>query len=101
MDKYTRIGYTSGRQIAVLKRKDFARWQSSERLPDTAQCRAVEEMELGLVDADLGGFLFKSDKANVTQEERKALQFAGKVFLELCGSVDESAQGRRVVGGAL
>ncbi|MEZ7872091.1 MAG: type II toxin-antitoxin system RelE/ParE family toxin, partial [Brachymonas denitrificans] len=25
----------------------------------------------------------KSDKANVTQEERKALQFAGKVFLEL------------------
>ncbi|MEZ7829467.1 type II toxin-antitoxin system RelE/ParE family toxin [Brachymonas denitrificans] len=117
MDKYTRIGYTSGRQIAVLKRKDFARWQSSERLPDTALCRAVEEMELGLVDADLGGFLFKkriarpgsgksggyrtllsvrlgsryvflhgfakSDKANVTQEERKALQFAGKVFLEL------------------
>ena len=25
----------------------------------------------------------KSDKANITQDERKALQFAGKVFLEL------------------
>ncbi|QTQ33555.1 type II toxin-antitoxin system RelE/ParE family toxin [Aromatoleum bremense] len=25
----------------------------------------------------------KSDKANITQEEKKALQFAGKVFLEL------------------
>jgi hypothetical protein len=25
----------------------------------------------------------KSNKANITQDERKALQFAGKVFLEL------------------
>ncbi|MCY1555686.1 RelE toxin of RelE / RelB toxin-antitoxin system [compost metagenome] len=25
----------------------------------------------------------KSDKANITQDERKALQYAGKVFLEL------------------
>jgi hypothetical protein len=74
-------------------------------------------MEAGLVDADLGGFLYKkrvarpgggksggyrtllsarigssyvflhgfpkSNKANITQDERKALQFAGKVFLEL------------------
>ena len=72
---------------------------------------------MGLIDADLGGFLYKkrvarsgggksggyrtllsarmgdryvflhgfpkSDKANITQEERKALQFAGKAFLEL------------------
>ena len=71
----------------------------------------------GLIDADLGGFLYKkrvarpgggksggyrtllsarigsrymflhgfskSDKANITQDERKALQFAGKVLLEL------------------
>lgn len=103
--------------MKVLKRKDFARWQASERLPDTALCKAVQEMESGLVDADLGGFLYKkrvarpgggksggyrtllaarighryvflhgfpkSDKANITQDERKALQFAGKVFLEL------------------
>lgn len=101
----------------VLKRKDFARWQAREKLPDAALCKAVNEMEAGLVDADLGGFLYKkrvarlgggksggyrtlltarigsryiflhgfpkSDKANITQEERKALQFAGKVFLEL------------------
>ena len=25
----------------------------------------------------------KSDKANITQDEKKAMQFAGKVFLEL------------------
>ena len=101
----------------VLKRKDFARWQAGEKLPDAALCKAVQEMESGLIDADLGGFLYKkrvarlgggksggyrtllsarigsryvflhgfpkSDKANITQDERKALQFAGKLFLEL------------------
>ena len=101
----------------ILKRKDFARWQSGEKLPDAALCKAVQEMEAGLIDADLGGFLYKkrvarlgggksggyrtllsarigsryvflhgfpkSDKANITQDERKALQFAGRVFLEL------------------
>lgn len=45
--------------MRVLKRKDFARWQARERLPDAALCRAVQEMEGGLVDADLGGSLFK------------------------------------------
>lgn len=101
----------------ILKRKDFERWQSGEKLSDAALCEAVQEMESGLVDADLGGFLYKkrvarpgggksrgyrtllsarigsqyvflhgfpkNDKANITQAEKKALQFAGKVFLEL------------------
>ncbi|NCA91048.1 MAG: type II toxin-antitoxin system RelE/ParE family toxin [Gammaproteobacteria bacterium] len=101
----------------ILKRKDFARWQVGEKLSDTALCIAVQEMENGLIDADLGGVLYKkrvarpgggkrggyrtllsarlgnryvflhgfpkSDKANITQDEKKALQFAGKVFLEL------------------
>ncbi len=74
-------------------------------------------MESGLIDADLGGNLYKkrvarpgagksggyrtllsarvghryvflhgfpkSEKANITQDEKKALQYAGKVFLEL------------------
>ena len=105
--------------MSILKRKDFARWQAGENLPDTVLCRAVREMERGLIDADLGGHLYKkrvarpgggksggyrtllsarmgdryvflhgfpkSDKANITQSEKKALQFAGKVFLELSG----------------
>ena len=104
--------------MRVLKRKDFARWQMGEKLSDATLCKAVQEMEIGLIDADLGGFLYKkrvarsgagksggyrtllsarvgsryvflhgfskSDKANITQSEKKALQFAGKVFLELC-----------------
>lgn len=101
----------------VLKRKDFAQWQVSEKISNGALCKAVQEMESGLIDADLDGFLYKkrvarpgggksggyrtllsartgsryvflhgfskSDKANITQDEKKALQFAGKVFLEL------------------
>jgi hypothetical protein len=101
----------------IFKRKDFARWQLSEKLPDSALCNAVNEMNNGLIDADLGGNLYKkrvarpgsgkssgyrtilsarignrfvflygfrkSDKPNITQDERKALQFAGKVFLDL------------------
>jgi hypothetical protein len=103
----------------IFKRKDFARWQAGEKLPDSTLCKAVKEIEDGLIDADLGGFLYKkrvarpgggksggyrtllsarmgdryvflhgfpkSDTANITRDERKALQFAGKVFLELSG----------------
>lgn len=103
--------------MKVLKRKDFARWQMGEKLSDAALCKAVKDMEDGLIDADLGGFLYKkrvarpgggksggyrtvlsahignryvflhgfskNNKANITQEEKKALQYAGKVFLEL------------------
>jgi len=45
--------------MSVLKRKDFARWQAGEELPDDALCKAVRKMENGLIDADLDGFLFK------------------------------------------
>jgi len=103
----------------ILKRKDFARWQLGEKLCDEALCLAVQEMERGLIDADLGGLLYKmrvarpghgksagyrtlvsakigscyvflhgfskSDKANITPDEKKALQYAGKVFLDLSG----------------
>ena len=106
--------------MTVFKRKDFARWQASEKLSDAALCKAVREMESGLIDTDLGGHLYKkrvarsgsgksggyrtllsacvghryiflhgfpkSDKANITRDEKKALQYAGKVFLELSGA---------------
>src|SRR5690625_1783279 len=101
--------------MIVLKRKDFARWQAGERLSDAVLCKAVHEMESGLVEADLGGGLYKnriarpgagksggyrtrlsarvghccvflygfpkSDKGNITRDEKKALQYTGKVFL--------------------
>ncbi|WP_043692238.1 type II toxin-antitoxin system RelE/ParE family toxin [Luteibacter sp. 9133] len=43
----------------VLKRRDFARWQRRHHLDDAALCQAIGEMERGLVDADLGGALYK------------------------------------------
>ncbi len=101
----------------VLKRKDFARWQAAEKLPDAALCQAVREISQGLVDADLGGGLLKkriarpgggksggyrsllaaklgaryvfllgfakSDRANISAAEKKALQMAGQIFLDL------------------
>lgn len=120
MAKYARFGYGSKVEMTrILKRKDFAKWQAGEKLPDAALCKAVKEMESGLIDADLGGLLYKkrvarpgggksggyrtllsarigsryvflhgfakNDKANITEDEKRALQFAGKVFLDLSG----------------
>jgi hypothetical protein len=119
MEKTTRNGYivSMRRPVEVFKRKDFARWQAGESLSNAALCDAVKEMERGLIDANLGGFLYKkrvarpgggkrggyrtvlsarigsryvflhgfpkSAKANISEGERKALQYAGKVFLNL------------------
>uniref|UniRef100_A0A1I7YH48 HTH cro/C1-type domain-containing protein n=1 Tax=Steinernema glaseri TaxID=37863 RepID=A0A1I7YH48_9BILA len=81
---------------------------AAEKLPDIALCKAVQEMESGLIDVDLGGALYKkrvarpgggksggyrsllsarigsryvflhgfskSEKGNITQDEKKALQ---------------------------
>jgi len=117
--------------MKVLKRMDIARWQTHEKLSDAALCKAVKEMESGLIDADLGSFLYKkrvaragsgksggyrtllsarmgsryvflhgfskSDKANITQNEKKALQYAGRVFVELSAE----ALSRALLAGVL
>jgi hypothetical protein len=43
----------------VLKTKFFSRWMKKTELTDVALCHAVEEMQQGLIDADLGGNLYK------------------------------------------
>lgn len=45
--------------MGVLKRRDFARWQAGEAFSDSVLCEAIKEMERGLIDADLGGCLYK------------------------------------------
>lgn len=103
--------------MPVFKRREFARWQVREKIPDAMLCVAVNEMERGLIDADLGGALYKkriarqgsgkssgyrtllaarvgeryvflhgfakNEQSNVTLGEKKALQYAGRVFLAL------------------
>ena len=43
----------------VFKTRHFARWMRKTELTDAALCNAVDEMERGLIDADLGGGVVK------------------------------------------
>lgn len=43
----------------VFKLRDFDRWMRKTPLTDAALCAAVAEMASGLVDADLGGNVYK------------------------------------------
>lgn len=43
----------------VFKTRSFVRWMRKTDLPDTALCKAVDEMSAGLIDADLGGSIIK------------------------------------------
>lgn len=99
----------------VYKTKTFNRWMNKTDLTDQALLNAVDEMQRGLVDADLGNnlykkrvalagggkrsgartlvatqyeghwfFLFgfaKNERDNISDQEKKALQLAGQLFL--------------------
>ena len=43
----------------ILKTRTFNRWLRKTLLTDAALLKAIDEMEHGLVDADLGGNLYK------------------------------------------
>ena len=43
----------------ILKTRTFNRWLRKTLLTDTALLKAIDEMEQGLVDADLGGNVYK------------------------------------------
>lgn len=43
----------------VFKTKTFRRWSRKAGISDDVLCAAVEEMMQGLIDADLGGRVFK------------------------------------------
>jgi hypothetical protein len=45
--------------MRIYKLKGFARFQRKERIADRALAKAVEDAEAGLIDADLGGGLYK------------------------------------------
>jgi len=104
--------------------KEFSKWAKACDLTDDLLCSAVDEIELGLVDADLGGHLLKkriatkgrgksgsvrtlvtfskstrtifmygfekSERANISQKEKKMLQELGKFYLSLTDTELES-----------
>ncbi len=45
--------------MRVFKNKVFHKWAAKEGLDDVALMAAVDEMERGLIDADLGGHVLK------------------------------------------
>ncbi|MDR9468349.1 type II toxin-antitoxin system RelE/ParE family toxin, partial [Marinospirillum sp.] len=45
--------------MQVFKNKPFSKWAAREGLSDTALQVAIEEIARGLVDAELGGHIFK------------------------------------------
>ncbi len=45
--------------MRVFKNRAFAKWATKEGLPDSVLMAAVDEMDRGLVDADLGGHVMK------------------------------------------
>lgn len=56
--------------MRVFNTRPFARWANRERLSDVALCRAVREIETGLVDAALGGGLYKKRIRSATGGKR-------------------------------
>lgn len=45
--------------MRIFTLKAFQKWANDQDLSDDALTQAVKEIERGLVDADLGGYLFK------------------------------------------
>ena len=45
--------------MRIFKTRLFAKWAQKEKLSDALLRQAVQEMEAGLVDADLGGHVYK------------------------------------------
>lgn len=48
-----------GSLMRIFKTKFFARWARKEKLHDSLLRQAVDEMEKGLIDADLGNYVYK------------------------------------------
>ena len=48
-----------GRLMRVFKNKAFSKWAAKEGLVDVVLLAAVDEMERGLIDADMGGHVVK------------------------------------------
>lgn len=55
--------------MAVYKTRWFDRWARKQGLASSSLCAAVHEMTNGLIDADLGGGLFKKRIGRPGQEK--------------------------------
>ena len=58
----------------VFKTRHFSRWMRKTDLIDTALCNAVEEMEQGLIDANLGGGILKKRIGYAGKAKRRGVR---------------------------
>lgn len=56
--------------MRVFKTKVFNRWAKRERLADPELCKAVAETQEGLIDAQLGGGVYKKRVARAGEGKR-------------------------------
>ena len=56
--------------MRAFKTRTFCRWALREALPDRELCRALREMQAGLIDAHLGGGLIKKRIRRAGQGKR-------------------------------
>jgi hypothetical protein len=54
----------------IFKTRTFARWMSKAEVSNVALIKAISEMEQGLIDAELGGCLYKKRVALIGQGKR-------------------------------
>ncbi|NHZ71794.1 MAG: type II toxin-antitoxin system RelE/ParE family toxin [Aquificales bacterium] len=71
--------------MKILKTRLFHKWARKEGLPDTSLRQAIEEMEQGLIDANLGGSVYKKRIAVRGQGKR------GSVRTIIAFKVEDSA----------
>jgi len=57
-------------KIRIFKTKNFARWARKEKVTDGLLKNTINELEEGLIDADLGGGLIKKRVARIGQGKR-------------------------------
>lgn len=58
--------------MRIFKTKPFAKWAKKEKLADKTLCLAVEEIEHGVFEAELGSAVFKKRIALPGQGKRSA-----------------------------
>lgn len=56
--------------MLILKLKSFSRWAKCENVTDKSLKKAINEIQKGLIDANLGGGLFKKRVARKGQGKR-------------------------------
>jgi len=61
---------TQGKCMRIFKTRLFAKWAKKEKLFDDALNQAVSEMEQGLIDANLGGHVYKKRVAQKGRGKR-------------------------------